>query len=136
MMSNKLLTIVTMTAVTLHAALGCCWHHAHHEESKTDQAVVATNCKCHSHAAASDEETKSTDNESGHESCDEPECIFFLSDNTDREASVALTYWLPVASDASSGIITAIRHSRPAELHCDHIHACEPLHALHQVWLI
>lgn len=125
-MFHKLLTYSTMTAVVLHALLGCCVHHAHAGNTHShdvDQVmvdvphVVGLNDADHDHDEHAHEGHKASHfdddaNEVGceqpcsqspcsgshgpHESCDEADCNI-VADQRDNDISLILTVdWSPL----------------------------------------
>ena len=138
MMSKRILTAVTLAAVTIHVLLGCCWHHAHESDldSFTSTASLIANCQCHDHSSHS-EPADGHDHHSGHESCDSVDCFFYSAENSDLDLFVASAFCLPVTGDVCfASLLDSVRRTRGTELSVGSFQLPEPLHALKQVWLI
>lgn len=139
MMSNRIITAVTLAAVSLHVLLGCCWHHGHQCET----GVVAANasvetCPYHDHSHSSDDDSQHKHHDHSGDCCDGAACTFYAPDDSDSALSVILSFWLPIAdSNNFASVLASVQEIRIAEVCVDDgIPLPEPLHALKQVWLI
>ncbi|MFP6614718.1 MAG: hypothetical protein VB835_20585 [Pirellulales bacterium] len=74
----RLFTILLTTLVLLHAAFGCCIHHAHSGEyNDEDTKATARNCPCSSHRHDADQDNRTP--EKPHDKpqvCEEGKCTF------------------------------------------------------------
>jgi hypothetical protein len=61
-------TLLLALVMTAHAALGCCWHHDHHNDSAGQTACCHHEHEHDSHSTPADHETP--------DSCDEESCVF------------------------------------------------------------
>ncbi|MCA9035274.1 MAG: hypothetical protein KDA91_09095 [Planctomycetaceae bacterium] len=115
-MLHNIITILTTTAVALHAMLGCCAHHEHscnsHALGSEAVAVVESesHCPCHHHhdddSTTPDENSDKHDghqHNGPHEDCDEPDCSFVsVQPNDDVGLTLSFSMWLPALGDAAS----------------------------------
>jgi hypothetical protein len=46
-MFQPVVTLLMLTSITVHAVLGCCWHHAHPEPDSPVSALVETHAHIH-----------------------------------------------------------------------------------------
>ncbi len=113
-MFHSILTILTTSAVALHALLGCCAHHSHacHEQPHAIE-VAAVQCPHHhghddqlaSHGSEADYQGHQHhgDHQKGDEPCDTPDCSF-VSNQHGQDVTLALTLAmsLPVIGDVDS----------------------------------
>jgi len=138
MMSHRILTAVTLAAVSIHAVLGCCWHHAHQTDFHSPESTVALIAGCQGHHHASQSEPADDHDHHGHpESCDGVECVFYSADNSDFDLSVAAVFFLPPTKQVCfAGVLESVRRIRGTEHPNGGLQLPEPLHALKQVWLI
>lgn len=114
-MLHSIITILTTTAVALHALLGCC---AHHDHSCASTALVAepvavveseSGCSCHHHhgddSTTADESSDKHDGHQHHGSdddCDEPSCSFVsVQPNDDVGLILSFAKWVPALGDAA-----------------------------------
>ena len=140
MMSNRLLTAVTLAAVSLHVLLGCCWHHGH--QCETGVMTAEASCEfCPFH----DDHSKSSDNEShdgqhnhGSDCCDGASCNFYSPNDSSIKLSSAPPVRLPAADEIGfASVLASMRKASCGEVSIDpRFAASEPLHALKQVWVI
>lgn len=140
MMSNRILTAVTLVALCLHVLLGCCWHHSHRSEPKIGAVASAVDqCTCPSHSNSDDASQKGRQgHDEDHSSCDRAACTFYSPNNLGLELSVAVSFWLPVAATNNfASLLGSVRGSGGSAV-CDaeNLHVHESMHALKQVWLI
>lgn len=145
-MHSPLLSLLTTTAVVLHALLGCCGHHSHADQGlqceKAPQSVPSC-CGCQNGAAASsssDAEPTGGEGHRGHghdEPCNGPECQFVGVERVDDvEQALSLPLWLPLngaqyvlaGNCAASGTVT----DEPGR----HTSSTGPVRAATQVWLL
>ena len=140
MMFNRILTTVTLAAVSLHVLLGCCWHHDHQCETGVMTADASVeSCPCHDHPSNSSND-ESHDGHHNHDGdcCVGTSCNFYSPNDVSSELSLALSLWLPAADSKSfASLLASVRRTRSAEVCIDQSSAADdPLHALKQVWLI
>src|SRR5690606_20402765 len=101
------LSLLTTTAVVLHALLGCCGHHSHADDGLTcdgaQQIVKVSCCRCsHGDSATSAQgETPGGEDSQQHrrghdEPCDGPECQFVgVGRIDDLDQALSIPVWLP-----------------------------------------
>ena len=138
MMRKRILTAVTLTAVTIHVLLGCCWHHAHESGLDSIESTVTpiASCQGHDHSSRS-EPADGHDHHSGHEPCDSADCFFYSADDFDLDLFVASAFCLSVTGDVCfASLLDSVQRARGAEFSVGSFQLPEPLHALKQVWLI
>jgi len=146
-MFHSIITLVTTTAVALHALLGCCAHHHHASDEAPAETAMAAECR-HDHAghehhhAPSPVSHDSSDENGDHQQhggdapCDESGCSFASVERSD-DLSVVLTVarWSPVSSDA---LVASFAQGSPAWQPGTTAHAAsdstESLRARTQVW--
>ena len=136
-MSHKTLIVVTLTAVMMHALLGCCWHHDHPPNSSSIESVSLTAaCCCHHHLSES-ESADGHRNDGDHQSCDGVECIFYSPDHASLEQPVMAALGMPATGDLKSSTVLGLDRRRYAnEVTVGRSQLPQRLHALKQVWLI
>ena len=116
-MFHSITTILTTTAVALHAMLGCCVHHAHFCDSHESRSDVATAVEAdhhcshgHHHHDDSGSPDEDVTEDSGHEhggggdhKCDEGDCTFTsVERSNDLELMLAFSMWCQPLDDAAA----------------------------------
>ncbi len=152
-MFHSIITILTMSAVTLHALLGCCAHHSHacdeqqHEVAVVETAVHDEHCH-HQH----DDQVPADDsaaNHCGHQrhsdhqhpdgdgQCSEPDCSFVTSEHI-HDVTLVMMMWLPVAGDADhlAALKGSLGRQAGADVPIDSLRLPDRLRANMQVWLL
>ena len=149
-MLHSIITILTTTAVALHAMLGCCAHHDHSCDSHalvTETVAVGeseSHCPFHHHhddeSTTPDEDSDDHDghqHDGPHDDCDEPNCSFVsVQPNDDVGLILSSSLWLPALGDAASvesldalSLVQASAESPPVGLY-----SSGDLRAQSQVW--
>jgi len=130
---NRLLHVVTIVAMAVHALGGCCVHHAHAESLSPDaSATIETACPCEYHGHSGQDEP--AENPGDHGGCDEGPCTFLRPDApTANELLTGLGGLPPISS-----WLTSPRPSRlaAASIVLDRAGPLIPRHLLLQVLLI
>jgi hypothetical protein len=131
--------ILLAIAVLAHSLAGCCWHHAHAEESSAE-----TTCCSHRHAdetadhgaASHHGKGGSAPGESSPEGCQEGSCVFLRDGGSPSVGAVpmlALDSYATITSNLGPGSLRLALAAR---------HASQPLepptrlHLLHQLLLV
>jgi len=93
--------ILTAALVSLHALLGCCWHHGHSCAVGHDEhASVGFVEHC-----GSEHSNASHEHESPHrDACQESPCVFTTVDGPTFDAGLHMTLWQPICIDDSASI--------------------------------
>ncbi|MCA9077744.1 MAG: hypothetical protein KDA93_22145 [Planctomycetaceae bacterium] len=116
-MFHCILTILTTSAVALHALLGCCAHHTHTCDQQHHEVAAATSaCQHEHHQHGHDDEGTALDSSlhhhghqhhGGHQhpdgdgSCGEPDCSFVTTQHdSDVILLLSLVTSLPMVADA------------------------------------
>jgi len=154
-MFHSIITILTMTAVALHAMLGCCVHHAHacdsHASGAESTDLVEADAHCshahvHQHQDEEDGEPSSLDpaNGSGHEhdsapahGCDEADCSFTSAQRSiDVELMLTFSKWCPALGDVAhaDSIQSLLSLHSAAETPPDPLSWSGPARVTTQVW--
>jgi hypothetical protein len=143
-------TLLTMTAIMLHALLGCCAHHAHAcctpTENAKDMELAKGDGHCQhkcGHHISGPRDGQSSEQPGGagngdqdhHPPCDETRCSFVRGERSDDANSALRLIGLPVSHHVvavlvqftSTLIVNTVSHDA---------HDSLPLHQLNQVWLI
>ncbi len=147
-MLHSIFTILTTSAVTLHALLGCCAHHTH---SCAQQSVAVTTSACaHAHEHPQQANLhESTDDQPGQQHpgerqhddglCDTPDCSF-VSSLHGQEVGLTLlqTMSLPMLGDAHVAITLngSLMQQTGTVIPPDSRPLPERLRALSQVWVL
>ena len=138
LIARHILSVLTTTALVLHASVGCCWHHAHERETTVvvqgwDQQKCSCDHEHNSHQHSGDGGQKQN---SDHNPCQEGECAFYFAKTTFAEQCrttyLLTSHCLPmtvsaVESPKSTAVsdITFRSEVYPA-----------PFRALKQIWLL
>lgn len=152
-MFHTIASLLTMTAVALHALLGCCTHHTsecsgRHGLGETQVAIdVDDHCvHGHGHAHVSPDATDNdcSNHHNGHQhgegdSCDEPDCSFVLGpDGYDITLILCMLNSLSVIDGSTITLVeggelaSSGEGNRPPDIDSH----CEPLREVTQVWLL
>lgn len=103
MLAESAVSTCTLVAFAIHAAVGCCLHHAH--TSADGFGFVHAGCDADLHnlqggtSGADDSEHESDDHPNPGNACDEGQCSYVLSDSSAFElfeASFAMHIWADV----------------------------------------
>lgn len=146
-MFHSIATILTTTAVTLHALLGCCAHHSHACEDHHGSVEVAVDEHHHhgqeahntsDHSVTDPHEHQQDDGHQDHHgSCDKPDCSFVLN-QTGQDVTQILTQSmsLPVLGDAvcETSMDSSTSSKAGTESRSDCLLLPQRLRALSQVW--
>lgn len=146
-MHTPILSLLTTTAVVLHALLGCCGHHSHADQGLAcDDAhqTVQTSCGCrHGGVTSPSTDEEPADEEPGHrgdghdEPCNGPECQFVgVERSDDVEQALSIPVWLPL--NEAQGVMTGtctLSGTLTRDL-CPHPSSAVVVRAATQVWLL
>lgn len=154
-MFHYILTILTTSAVTLHALLGCCAHHTHACDQQQQVVGAKTSaCQHEHHQHGCDDNV--TAHESAHdhhrhqhhgdhqhsdgdEPCGEPDCIFVTTlHDSDVVLVLSLATSLPIAADADHMMMLngSLAQEAGTESPPGSLQLPERLRANTQVWLL
>ena len=141
------LSLLTTTAVVLHALLGCCGHHSHADDGLAcddAQQIVKVSCRCgHGDPAPSAQGEAPGGEDSQHhrhgpdEPCDGPECQFVGVERIDDlDQALSIPVWLPLndSPDSATGAVSLL--PSPARNLRTHPLLAMPVRAVTQVWLL
>lgn len=143
---RTLTTILTLSAVLLHALLGCCSHHAHAEEPvlPNSQVVDSDSAAACPHAGCQlgdrhEPGGEPDGDEPRPENCDEDSCDFVAAGDADKAPRCC--QW-PAWDGIASAALIASLHA--ASFCCCEISDFSPagqgstlrIHEMNQVWLI
>jgi hypothetical protein len=146
-MRSRILSLLTSTAIVLHALLGCCAHHSHAgQETACEQAVTPRpgSCGCRHREAAmpSVDETPADDEPGerphGHEGpCDGPECQFVgLERSHEVEQTLSVPVWVPLSDLPGLASATLTLNRTAAAVRSAPLISAPSLRAVTQVWLL
>jgi hypothetical protein len=155
-MIQNITAMLTSTAMLAHALLGCCWHHAH-----ADETNIAGGCSVHvanrahsnehgretqQHHCGADESKRvdpasaghnpDADDDHRHSVCDEGPCEFVRSSKIKPPLSWSLLTndSIPLHGRWTFAVLT--RRSRPPDPDCLAQCLFQPVQELTQVWLL
>ena len=79
---HSLFSLITAASLILHLGLGCCAHHVHSHDNRSQTAATT-----HSHGHVPDEHSQTSDQSEPHKKdCQEPSCVYLSG------AKVVLTH--------------------------------------------
>lgn len=132
---NKLVHNLAMLAVLCHLLVGCCWHHAHAEQTGAlPQAGCASDCRSGQHEERHDADGSSAERSREHKGvCDDRRCEFVLPDS---DGEPDLIDFLAPAAAASADTASIDRPGvgvRPTESPPPHVGSPLRLHLAIQI---
>ena len=150
-MFHNIITILTTTAIAIHAMLGCCAHHSHSCDAHESELAVVVHepndqCSHGHHHHHDDDKSPSEDvgNDYGHQhdndgphSCDEGECSFTsVQRSNDLELMLTFSMWCQFLSDPAhaDAINSLLLLQSIAETPPDSLAISGSVRAITQIW--